>query len=63
MANKNLSEQDICSKFILPAVTKAGWDLQEQIREQYTYTAGRIIVHGKTVKRGDQKRADFILFY
>jgi type I restriction enzyme R subunit len=63
MANKNLSEQDICSKFILPAVTKAGWDLQEQIREQYTFTAGRIIVHGKTVKRGDQKRADFILFY
>jgi type I restriction enzyme R subunit len=63
MSKKNLSEQDICSKFILPAVTSAGWDLQEQIREQYTFTAGRIMVHGKTVKRGGKKRADFILFY
>lgn len=62
-AKKHLSEQDICSKFILPAVTNAGWDLQDQIREQYTFTAGRIIVHGKTIARGDKKRADFILFH
>jgi type I restriction enzyme R subunit len=59
---KNLSEQDICSKFILPAVTKAGWDLQTQIREQYSFTAGRIMVRGKTVVRGERKRVDFILF-
>lgn len=63
MSKKNLSEQDICSKFILPAVTKAGWDLQDQIREQYSFTAGRIMVRGKTVVRGERKRADFILFH
>ncbi|MFA6284996.1 MAG: DEAD/DEAH box helicase family protein [Parcubacteria group bacterium] len=62
MMKKNLSEQDICSKFILPAVTKAGWDLQTQIREQYSFTAGRIMVRGKTVVRGERKRVDFILF-
>ena len=60
---KELSEQDICSKFILPALTGAGWDLQKQIREQYGFTAGRIIVRGKTVFRGEKKRADFVLYH
>lgn len=62
MNKKDLSEQDICSKFILPAVVSAGWDLQRQVREQYSFTAGRIRVRGKTVERGERKRADFILF-
>jgi type I restriction enzyme, R subunit len=60
---KSLSEQDICSKFILPAVTSSGWDLKNQIREQVSFTAGKVIVRGKTVSRGDQKRADFVLYY
>lgn len=60
---KDLSEQDICSKYILPAVIKSGWDLQRQIREQYSFTAGRITVRGKTVSRGEKKRVDFILSY
>lgn len=63
MDKKSLSEQDICSKFILPAVVSAGWDLKYQIREQVSFTAGKIMVRGKTVVRGDQKRADFVLYY
>ena len=63
MENKKLSEQDITSKFILPALQKAGWDLNNQIREQYTFTAGRIIVRGKKAKRGEKKRIDILLFY
>lgn len=62
MNKKDLSEQDISSKFILPAITNSGWNLQTQTREQYTFSAGRIIVKGKTVVRGEKKRADFILF-
>lgn len=62
-SKKELSEQDICSKFILPALINAGWDLQKQIREQYSFTAGRITVRGKTVFRGEQKRVDFILYH
>lgn len=62
MSKKDFSEQDICSKFILPAVQNSGWDLQTQIREQFSFTAGRIIVRGKTVVRGEKKRVDFILF-
>ncbi len=60
---KEFSEQDICSKYILPALINAGWDLQKQIREQYGFTAGRITVRGKTVFRGEKKRVDFILYH
>jgi len=60
---KKFSEQDITSKYVLPAIQKAGWNLGAQIREQYTFTAGRIIVRGKTVSRGEKKRVDILLFY
>lgn len=60
---KRLSERDICSKFITPAITGAGWDLQTQIREEVSFTKGRIIVRGKLHTRGEQKRADYILYY
>ena len=60
---KKLSERDICSKFITPAVTNAGWDLHSQIREEVSFTKGRIIVRGKLHSRGEQKRADYILYY
>lgn len=60
---KNLSERDICTKYITPAITRAGWDLHSQIREEVSFTKGRIIVRGKLHSRGEQKRADYILYY
>src|SRR3989344_1735162 len=63
MQGKNLSEQDITTKYVLPALQKAGWDSSTQIREQYSFTAGRIVVRGQTVKRGEQKRVDVLLFH
>ncbi len=60
---KNLSERDICTKFITPALTAAGWDLFTQIREEVSFTKGRIIVRGKLHVRGELKRADYILSY
>ncbi|MGZ8250700.1 MAG: EcoAI/FtnUII family type I restriction enzme subunit R [Methylophilaceae bacterium] len=63
MDKKKLSERDICTKFITPALAKAGWDLQTQIREEVSFTKGRIIVRGKLHSRGEQKRADYILYY
>jgi type I site-specific restriction endonuclease len=47
-----LSERDICTKFITPALRKAGWDETLQIREEVSFTKGRIIVRGKLVSRG-----------
>lgn len=60
---KTLSERDICTKFITPAVKKAGWDEMTQIREEVGFTKGRIIVRGKMVSRGQGKRADYVLYY
>src|ERR1700678_3085172 len=63
MNKKALSERDICSKFISPAVKRAGWDEMTQMREEVSFTKGRIIVRGKLVTRGKAKRADYILYY
>jgi type I restriction enzyme R subunit len=60
---KSLSERDICTKFITPAIRQAGWDVLSQIREEVSFTKGRIIVRGKLVTRGKAKRADYILYY
>ena len=40
----------------------AGWT-DPQIREEFSYTLGRINIHGKTVSRGEKKRVDYILYY
>ncbi len=45
--NKNdLSERDICTKFITPAILQAGWQ-QHQFREEVNLTDGRVMVRGK----------------
>jgi type I restriction enzyme, R subunit len=63
MNKTGLSERDICTKFITPALRNAGWDEMVQIREEVSFTKGRIIVRGKLVTRGQAKRADYILYY
>ena len=63
MDKQRLSERDICSKFITPALERAEWDTISQVREEVGFTKGRIIVRGKLVTRGQAKRADYILYY
>ncbi|RUV65114.1 MULTISPECIES: EcoAI/FtnUII family type I restriction enzme subunit R [unclassified Mesorhizobium] len=63
MDKRSLTERDICTKFILPAVKHAGWDEMLQVREEVYFTKGRIIVRGKLVTRGKAKKADFVLYY
>ena len=63
MDKKTLSESDICAKYITPAIITAGWDEALQIRREVSFTKGRIIVRGKLHTRGEQKRADYILYY
>lgn len=62
MAKGQFSETDVCSKFITPALHTASWS-ETQIRREVSFTKGRIKVKGKTVSRGETKRADFILYY
>jgi len=63
MDKKEFSERDICTKFITPALTAAGWDLQTQIREEVALTNGKILVRGQSHRRGERKFADYILYY
>ncbi|MFO0688360.1 MAG: DEAD/DEAH box helicase family protein [Myxococcota bacterium] len=62
MDKRVLSERDICTKFITPALRRSGWDELSQIREEVSFTKGRIIVRGKLVSRGKAKRADYVLY-
>jgi type I restriction enzyme R subunit len=66
MSKKALTETDIRTKFITPALVGPNgdkWDLMTQIREEAYFTKGRVIVRGKTVKRGEAKKADYLLYY
>jgi len=60
---KALSERDICTKYITPAIERAGWDVQTQVRENVHLTKGRVIVRGRLVSRGTAKFADYVLYY
>lgn len=68
MDKLQLSERDICTKFITPAIQQAGWE-QHQFREEVNLTDGRVMVRGKLASRiknpdakGGPKRADFVLY-
>ncbi|MBK9240531.1 MAG: DEAD/DEAH box helicase family protein [Acidobacteria bacterium] len=66
MDKKTLTETDIRTKFITPAIVGATgekWNLLTQVREEVYFTRGRVIVRGKTVKRGEAKKVDYILSY
>ncbi|UUC91584.1 EcoAI/FtnUII family type I restriction enzme subunit R [Comamonas sp. C11] len=65
MDKKQLSEADICAKFISPAVVKAGWSEVDQIYREYTIAPGRIVVRGQKAQRNKQSalRADYLLCY
>ena len=59
---KDLSEADICTKFITPAIEACGWDSKTQFRQEVYFTAGRITVRGQRAERAEGKKADYILY-
>jgi len=56
-SKKELSERDICTQFILPALINVGWDVEKQIRKEVFFTDGRIYVKGNKTASGERKRA------
>ena len=66
MNKKALTETDIRTKFITPAIVGPNgdkWNLKTQVCEERYFTKGRVIVRGKTVRRGEAKKADYLLYY
>ena len=68
MDKETLSERDICTKYITPAIQAAGWQ-QQQFREEVKLTDGRVMVRGNLAARiknpnvqGGPKRADYVLY-
>ena len=65
MNKKNLSESDICDKFIRPAMVAAGWNGMDQLYREFPLRAGRVVVRGQKAQRVKSTvlRADYALFY
>ncbi|EBU9061020.1 DEAD/DEAH box helicase family protein [Salmonella enterica subsp. enterica serovar Newport] len=66
MADLNLStltEADIITKRVMPAILKAGWDNTTQIRQEVKLRDGKVIVRGKVAARRTVKSADIVLYH
>ncbi|HVJ28256.1 MAG TPA: DEAD/DEAH box helicase family protein [Vicinamibacterales bacterium] len=60
---KALKETEIRTRYITPAIVRAGWDPEKsQMREEYTIAPGKIVVRGKLHAREAAKSADYVLF-
>lgn len=60
---EKLSERDVCTQFITPAIQEAGWENKTQMREEVPLTDGRIVGRNGRHTRKKPKRADYILYY
>lgn len=63
MDKAQLSEADIITKFIIPAIDKAGWDFMSQIRQEVKLRDGKVIVRGQVGMRKTVKSADIVLYH
>lgn len=59
----SLSEEDTKRIEITPAIINKGWNSENQIRMEYPFTNGRIMVKDKEIRKGKRKKADYLLFY
>ena len=57
-----MTEEDIKLRYITPAI-ECKWDKNTQMRMEYNFTDGRVIVRGNVVARGKRKKADYVLYY
>ena len=62
-SKKTLTEQEIRTRYILPAIQKAGWKPHQIGEERACFTDGRIYVKGNKTTRGIPKQVDYILYY
>lgn len=63
MTRQAFSERDICTKFITPAIERAGWNIHTQVREEFPVSDGRIMVRGRMHHRAHPRRADYVLSF
>jgi type I restriction enzyme R subunit len=62
VTKKDLTEQEIRTRYITPAIRDAGWTL-EQVREELYLTDGQLHPRGQIALRGERKFADYVLYH
>lgn len=66
--HKEFSEEDVKNRYITPALEESGWSKEQMrmefpMRENLAFTDGKVIIKGKTAKRGKKKSADYLLYH
>jgi type I restriction enzyme R subunit len=60
--NMALNEADTCRVYVTPKLREVGWEhAPHSLMEQKTFTDGRVFTTGGVIRRGPQKRADYLL--
>ena len=63
-AAQDISEEEVKLRYITPAITEtAGWNRDTQVRMEYQFTDGMVLVRDGVATRGKQKKADYLLSY
>ncbi|MCQ2231096.1 MAG: DEAD/DEAH box helicase family protein [Paludibacteraceae bacterium] len=60
---KNLKEQEIRTLFITPALKAKGWEVLKNMREEYYFTDGRVVIVGNQHSTAEGKKADYLLYH
>ena len=60
---KELKEQEIRTLFITPALKEKGWEVLKNMREEYYFTDGRVLVAGSQHSVAEGKKADYLLYH
>ncbi len=60
---KELKEQEIRTMFITPALKSKGWEVPTNMREEYYFTDGRVLVAGSQHSVAEGKKADYLLYH
>ena len=63
MKKSEMTEEDIKIKYINPSIEKSGWNINKNVKFEHCFTKGKIIVRGNKTKRGERKKADYLLYY
>lgn len=60
---KALKEQEIRTMLILPALKNKGWEVPVNMREEYYFTDGRVMIAGSKHTTAEGKKADYLLLH
>lgn len=61
MNKKLLTETEVCTKYITPALVSVGWDIMDQISQEQSFNSGQIVIEEGQLARVENKKYDYLL--